>query len=74
MAILNILGSKTVIGVGLVGVICVVGGVLLRLSLQSRRPKNFPPGPPTIPILGNLNVIPLTKSFLKQVVLQNACF
>ncbi|KAH9990898.1 cytochrome P450 [Xylariaceae sp. FL0662B] len=29
------------------------------------RPASYPPGPPAIPVLGNLHQIPLAKSFLK---------
>ncbi|KAH8805047.1 cytochrome P450 [Xylogone sp. PMI_703] len=42
-----------------------VGIVVIRAILASRRPKGFPPGPPTIPFLGNLSQIPLRKAFLK---------
>ncbi|KAF2174241.1 hypothetical protein M409DRAFT_35217 [Zasmidium cellare ATCC 36951] len=38
---------------------------LVSLTLASRRPKSFPPGPPTVPILGNLPQLPTTKSFVK---------
>ncbi|KIX07465.1 uncharacterized protein Z518_02118 [Rhinocladiella mackenziei CBS 650.93] len=40
-------------------------GILVYYALASRRPKNFPPGPPTLPILGNLHIFPKTKAFLK---------
>lgn len=31
---------------------------LWQLSRMGRRPKDYPPGPPTIPVLGNLHQIP----------------
>jgi len=35
----------------------------------SKPPKGFPPGPPTVPFLGHLHLLPPTKAFLKSVVL-----
>ncbi|PGG99791.1 hypothetical protein AJ79_08413 [Helicocarpus griseus UAMH5409] len=37
---------------------------ILPLAFASSRPKNYPPGPRTVPFLGNLNLIPPTKSFV----------
>ncbi|KFA56573.1 hypothetical protein S40293_01098, partial [Stachybotrys chartarum IBT 40293] len=38
---------------------------IVRYLLSTRRPSNFPPGPPTILGLGNIHQIPPEKSFLK---------
>ena len=39
--------------------------VLTRYYFAAKRLKNFPPGPPTVPFLGNLHLLPPSKSFLK---------
>ncbi|KAK4184938.1 cytochrome P450 [Podospora australis] len=39
--------------------------ILAKLLTIGRRPKNFPPGPPTIPILGNLHLMPTRDAHLQ---------
>jgi hypothetical protein len=44
----------------------IVGAAIATIApyaFLSSRPKNFPPGPTTIPIFGNLHLVPPTKSF-----------
>ena len=47
------------------GFVVVLVPVLGRYYFAARRPKNFPPGPPDIPFLGNLHLLPVSKTFLK---------
>lgn len=43
---------------------------LIRFSLKSLRPKNYPPGPPALPFIGNLHQFGSTKPALKFTELQ----
>lgn len=44
-------------------VVTVVVLIIAPYATRSSRPKNFPPGPPTKPFLGNLHLLPASKSF-----------
>lgn len=44
-------------------VIAVLVVLIAPYAFASSRPKGFPPGPPTRPFLGNLHLIPASKSF-----------
>ncbi|KAK3337598.1 cytochrome P450 [Cercophora scortea] len=44
--------------------IAVIAAVLFKYYLAGRRPANFPPGPPTLPFIGNITQVPRAKAFL----------
>ncbi|KAF4953618.1 hypothetical protein FGADI_5954 [Fusarium gaditjirri] len=42
-----------------------LAAILVRLLFTGRRPKNYPPGPPTLPILGNIHLMPTKDAHLQ---------
>jgi len=50
---------------GLCILIALVIAVLSKYFLASCRPPKFPPGPPTLPFIGNISQVPRVKGFLR---------
>ena len=52
-------------------VLLVIGVAIYRLLQVGKRDKRMPPGPPTIPVLGNFHQIPSTGLYKQYVYLEN---
>ncbi|KAK1996954.1 cytochrome P450 [Colletotrichum falcatum] len=52
-------------GYGFLVPLAVVAIAVFQLRNVGRRPKGYPPGPPTLPLIGNLHQIPSTKPHLQ---------
>lgn len=46
-------------------VFAILALVLHKLSKIGRRPADYPPGPPTLPLIGNLHLMPKEKGHLQ---------
>lgn len=55
----------SVLSIIITGFLLLLALPALRWILSTSRPQNFPPGPPTIPVLGNLHQMPPSKPYLK---------
>jgi hypothetical protein len=64
---MGLAGTMSLSIVCLCFLIALVVAVLSKYFLASCRPRNFPPGPPTIPFIGNISQVPKVKAFLKYV-------
>lgn len=42
-----------------------IAALAYRLSRIGRRPAHYPPGPPTLPLIGNLHLMPKEKAHLQ---------
>lgn len=45
--------------------IALIAALAYRLGRVGRRPANYPPGPPTLPLIGNLHLMPKEKAHLQ---------
>ncbi|ORY59540.1 cytochrome P450 [Pseudomassariella vexata] len=52
-------------GVFYAGLVILISAISWQLNKIGRRPRNYPPGPPTLPLIGNLHQIPQEKRHLQ---------
>ncbi|KAK8129580.1 hypothetical protein PG999_001960 [Apiospora kogelbergensis] len=53
------------LSVYLVAIATAVSALIYRLGKIGRRPAGYPPGPPTLPLIGNLHLMPKEKAHLQ---------
>lgn len=59
--------SRYTLGLPFVALVGLISITLYRLVVRSKRQRDMPPGPPTVPILGNAHQVPLTGMYKQYV-------
>jgi hypothetical protein len=65
VSLIRILSSSEMAYYIYAGLFALIAVLVYRLSRTGSRPANYPPGPPTLPFIGNFHLMPKEKTHLQ---------